>query len=319
MITGFNTDVRHGEVVFHVQTEDKGTGNPCVETLVYVGGQILARKRSGYRSLLDDDDPKAAITQLMEQQHQTMIAAIKKGRMDEKAATIVGPSKTPEPAAESGPVRVEPPAEVEPAEPTPVDEEPAEPVAEGPDPAAEKAPPPEEPVPPSKTVVAPLKSLLYGRGAQSAPPEAASPSPPETPSPAPESAEPERVEEPSSPEPPDDRSLDQVILDYLEMESEQEKLVLSMDRRAGELAPGKTTTVSFRTRSSLAAEPIPGAKVAVRLISTIEEPLLLGEGRTDDTGQIELTLEVPMLKTGTGALIVTAESVIGNAEMRHLI
>ena len=42
MITGYNTDVRHDSVVFHVQTEDKGAANPLIESLVYVGGQVVA-------------------------------------------------------------------------------------------------------------------------------------------------------------------------------------------------------------------------------------------------------------------------------------
>ena len=42
MITGFNTDVKHKNRVFHIQTEDKGEDNPYVESLVYVGGEILA-------------------------------------------------------------------------------------------------------------------------------------------------------------------------------------------------------------------------------------------------------------------------------------
>src|SRR4051794_22707590 len=35
MITGYNTDVRYRERVFHVQTEDKGLQNPSIETVVY--------------------------------------------------------------------------------------------------------------------------------------------------------------------------------------------------------------------------------------------------------------------------------------------
>jgi hypothetical protein len=34
MISGYNTDVRHLDVVFHVQTEDKGAVNPLIESLV---------------------------------------------------------------------------------------------------------------------------------------------------------------------------------------------------------------------------------------------------------------------------------------------
>ena len=52
MITGFNTDVKHRNRVFHIQTEDKGEANPCVESLVYVGGEILATKRTSYAEVI---------------------------------------------------------------------------------------------------------------------------------------------------------------------------------------------------------------------------------------------------------------------------
>ena len=52
MITGFNTDVKHKNRVFHIQTEDKGETNPFVESLVYVGGEILATKRTSYAEVL---------------------------------------------------------------------------------------------------------------------------------------------------------------------------------------------------------------------------------------------------------------------------
>ncbi len=79
MITGFNTDVKHKNRVFHIQTEDKGESNPFVESLVYVGGEILATKRTSYAEVLKDEP---AIQDLMEQQHRTMIAAIQRGRFD---------------------------------------------------------------------------------------------------------------------------------------------------------------------------------------------------------------------------------------------
>ncbi|MEX0880169.1 MAG: hypothetical protein WD451_10625 [Thermoanaerobaculia bacterium] len=79
MITGFNTDVKHRNRVFHIQTEDKGEANPFVESLVYVGGEILATKRTSYADVLKDDH---AVQDLMEQQHRTMIAAIQRGRFD---------------------------------------------------------------------------------------------------------------------------------------------------------------------------------------------------------------------------------------------
>ena len=40
MITGFNTDVPYRGEVYHVQTEDKGTDNPMVESLIYSGARL---------------------------------------------------------------------------------------------------------------------------------------------------------------------------------------------------------------------------------------------------------------------------------------
>ena len=52
VITGFNTDIEHDGVVYHVQTEDKGLDSPLILSLVYSGGAILASKRSRYEDLI---------------------------------------------------------------------------------------------------------------------------------------------------------------------------------------------------------------------------------------------------------------------------
>jgi hypothetical protein len=79
VITGFNTDVKHRGLVYHVQTEDKGPQNPLIETLVYKGGEILASRRLPYGELIKGHD-EAAITKLMEDQHKAMMMEVKKGK-----------------------------------------------------------------------------------------------------------------------------------------------------------------------------------------------------------------------------------------------
>lgn len=83
MITGFNTDVKYRGVVYHVQTEDKGTTNPLIETLVYKGGEILGSRRLPYTDLIKDRTDEAAITKLMEDQHKGMLLEVKRGRFDQ--------------------------------------------------------------------------------------------------------------------------------------------------------------------------------------------------------------------------------------------
>jgi hypothetical protein len=83
MITGFNTDVRHGNRVFHVQTEDKGVSNPRIETLIYVGGEILDSYRSSYEDLLTKPPvPEPVIQGRMDEQHRAVIRDIKNGKYD---------------------------------------------------------------------------------------------------------------------------------------------------------------------------------------------------------------------------------------------
>src|SRR3954453_14786990 len=94
MNTGYNTDVRHGEVVFHVQTEDKGLSNPFIESLVYVGGQVLASKRASYAELLAEGKEEKEIVALMDHQHRTMIAATRNGKLDGKRAALSASRQT---------------------------------------------------------------------------------------------------------------------------------------------------------------------------------------------------------------------------------
>jgi len=82
MITGYNTDVRHGNRIFHVQTEDKGLGNPKIETLIYVGGEILDSYRSSYEDLVGGPVADSDIQFRMDEQHKAVIRDIKNGKYD---------------------------------------------------------------------------------------------------------------------------------------------------------------------------------------------------------------------------------------------
>lgn len=89
MLTGYNTDIDRGDLVVHVQTEDKGQANPCVESLIYVGGRVVASKRSSYADLLEQGAAEPAISQFMDQQHRKIVQAIQRGRLDEKIRLVV--------------------------------------------------------------------------------------------------------------------------------------------------------------------------------------------------------------------------------------
>jgi len=83
VITGFNTDVEHDGVVYHVQTEDKGLDSPMILSLVYVGGAILASKRSPYEDLIAAGFSDEALSERLKRQHRLICAAILSGRLNE--------------------------------------------------------------------------------------------------------------------------------------------------------------------------------------------------------------------------------------------
>lgn len=83
MITGHNTDVEHGGVVYHIQTEDKGLDTPVILSLVYSGGAILASKRSPYDDLIEAGFDEAVLTERLDRQHKLICAAIHSGRLED--------------------------------------------------------------------------------------------------------------------------------------------------------------------------------------------------------------------------------------------
>lgn len=83
MITGYNTDVEYEGVIYHVQTEDKGTANPIILSLVYDRGTILASKRSPYDDILGSDFDEAVLEERLNKQHKLMCAAIRAGRLED--------------------------------------------------------------------------------------------------------------------------------------------------------------------------------------------------------------------------------------------
>src|SRR6202040_3757565 len=83
MITGFNTDVKFEDNVYHVQTEDRGLDNPMFESLIYIGGSIVAKKLTPYSDKLNEGATEETLASLLKRQHQVVIAAIRAGRIED--------------------------------------------------------------------------------------------------------------------------------------------------------------------------------------------------------------------------------------------
>jgi len=83
VITGYNTDVEHDAIVYHVQTEDTGAQAAEIISHVFVGGAILASKRTSYRDLLAHDPDDDMLRKRLERQHKLICAAVHAGRIED--------------------------------------------------------------------------------------------------------------------------------------------------------------------------------------------------------------------------------------------
>jgi hypothetical protein len=79
-ILGYNHNVRHRGLVFHVQTEDSGVDNPHVFTHVFNGGVILASRKLDY----DPGSAEESVKALMQSQHKALLKELRGGSLDEK-------------------------------------------------------------------------------------------------------------------------------------------------------------------------------------------------------------------------------------------
>jgi hypothetical protein len=103
MIFGFNTDIKHEETVYHVQSEAR-QAEQLLQTQVFVRGRCIGKHANSYahhhaRADFSDD----LMHELLKEQHRTVIDAIRAGTLDElllgHAAT---PASQPKPAEHAG-------------------------------------------------------------------------------------------------------------------------------------------------------------------------------------------------------------------------
>ncbi len=82
MLFGHNTDVKVGESVYHVQTEDRGAQNAFIDTTVYCRGRVLHRRTSKYPDLLPlDPSREELLRKRIDDQHRTVTDEIRSGAL----------------------------------------------------------------------------------------------------------------------------------------------------------------------------------------------------------------------------------------------
>jgi hypothetical protein len=125
-----------------------------------------------------------------------------------------------------------------------------------------------------------------------------------------EDAEPDAAEEPT---------LDQVILDYLAAQRGRAHLVLRAIN-SHDFVYGESAEISISAVDSDSQTAQVGVQITVLFKSTSEpRRLVLAEGTTDDDGRFTASAPLPEFSGGTSAVVITAESELGQSEIKHLV
>jgi hypothetical protein len=80
MVMGFNTDIKHEGVVYHIQTEPRKDAG--IDTTVYTKGAIIHKYKTSYQDLLDAPDfSDEKLKHRLEEQHRLIISRIRGGEI----------------------------------------------------------------------------------------------------------------------------------------------------------------------------------------------------------------------------------------------
>ncbi len=82
MIFGFNTDVKHGDTIYHVQSEAR-EGELVLQTQVFVRGRCVGKRAKSYASKASEAPiGDAQKEQQLREQHRLVLDAIREGKLD---------------------------------------------------------------------------------------------------------------------------------------------------------------------------------------------------------------------------------------------
>ena len=286
MITGFNTDIEHEGTVYHVQTEDKGLDSPIILSLVYVGGTILASKRSPYEDLIATGFSDEVLAERLKRQHRLICAAINSGRIDDLKKMSGRPKEAP-PVKEEVTETVTVEDEVETA-PVATVEEPFEieywPVSQ------EWTPPSALPEDIAETFEPGMEPRYEPVDLTAAPPVVE------------EVVEEEAQAEESFVEPDLEDGLYISLLDDDEFYSGQRY----------------TLRVQVNNRLNGDEKPLTNVAVSVKILGTTFRPLIYTL-KTESDGVASVTTDIPQFNSGRAAVLIRAVTKEQAAELRRII
>jgi len=286
MITGLNTDVRFGGTTYHVQTEDRGEANPLIESLVYIGGQILESFRTSYHEYLKSGGfAEPTLQKILESQHRQLVNAIKRGLLRKGMglqdyvegefvfrfnSCRVTAAHTPKSLTDEEPPTQDRRIAVPAVEPV---------VGKG-------SPPPKMKPKPFESVIKDSELARPTRGH--------------------ESARKTRVELPA------------LALDAASLGVEGQQGIQINVEGAKVFVAGSHVDLSLSVLSRGLGTKLENVQVVIKVIGTAFSPRLYA-GKTDKHGDLNISFNLPNYTLGSAALIIQAQTSLGADEVKYLI
>lgn len=82
MLKGKNTDLRCGDKLFHVQTEDWGLENPYIVTRIFCAGRVIYTIKTDYKSWIQKNVTQIEdkLERALSMQHDDTLQEVRSGK-----------------------------------------------------------------------------------------------------------------------------------------------------------------------------------------------------------------------------------------------
>ncbi len=102
MIFGFNTDIKSGNTIYHVQSEAR-QNERLLQTQIFVRGHCIAKKAVSYADLVGQPEfSETRMHEMLKSQHRQTVEDLRAGHIDEAFTNVQQASETANGVSEGG-------------------------------------------------------------------------------------------------------------------------------------------------------------------------------------------------------------------------
>jgi len=101
MFIGVNTNIKHKDEIFHIQTEDGGLDQHTLTTILFKNGAILSSRKTSYIDIPKSPTYEETVREMMQEQHKQMMRDLVSGKFENVTETAEDDKKD-DPETEQG-------------------------------------------------------------------------------------------------------------------------------------------------------------------------------------------------------------------------